>query len=119
MKGRRKKHGMPRRKGPNVSRPYFEGPREEDESGRVRRLTGQILDVFNCMTGGLKRTLQEISRITGHPPASVSAQLRHLRKKRFGGFIVCKEHVGNGLYLYWIDFSGAKQSSRRVLRAVS
>ena len=88
---------------PNVSRPHFEGPREEDEQARKRRLTGQILDVFECMKDGQARTLNEIKHETGHPPASISAQLRHLRKLRFGGFVVEKEHVGDGLYVYWIS----------------
>ena len=36
------------------------------------------------------RTLKEISELTGDPEASVSAQLRHLRKERFGSHIVNK-----------------------------
>jgi hypothetical protein len=35
-------------------------------------------------------TLHELSRLTGYGEASVSAQLRHLRKPRFGGFAVEK-----------------------------
>ena len=31
-------------------------------------------------------TLAELGRITSYPPASISAQLRHLRKPRHGGF---------------------------------
>jgi hypothetical protein len=54
------------------------------------------------MIDGLPRTLRQISNATGDPEASVSAQLRHLKKERFGGFIVEKEHVGNGLYRYWM-----------------
>ena len=36
------------------------------------------------------RSLAEIAAHTGFPEASVSAQLRHLRKPRFGGFEVSK-----------------------------
>jgi hypothetical protein len=36
------------------------------------------------------RTLGEIARVTRYPEASVSAQLRHLRKQRFGGYRVKK-----------------------------
>jgi hypothetical protein len=36
------------------------------------------------------RTLAEIARATRYPEASVSAQLRHLRKSRFGGYRVRK-----------------------------
>lgn len=35
-------------------------------------------------------TLGELREATGYPEASISAQLRHLRKKRFGAFEVEK-----------------------------
>jgi hypothetical protein len=35
-------------------------------------------------------TLDELARLTHYPPGSISAQLRHLRKPRFGGFEVEK-----------------------------
>ena len=31
-------------------------------------------------------SLDELSRMTSYPPASISAQLRHLRKERYGGY---------------------------------
>jgi len=31
-------------------------------------------------------TLDELGRLTSYPPASISAQLRHLRKTRHGGY---------------------------------
>src|SRR6267154_2389027 len=31
-------------------------------------------------------TLDELSKLTHYPPASISAQLRHLRKPEYGGF---------------------------------
>jgi len=31
-------------------------------------------------------TLEELGRLTSYPPASISAQLRHLRKTRHGGY---------------------------------
>ncbi len=48
-------------------------------------------------------TLTEIAGVTGDPAASISAQLRHLRKARFGGHTVNKRHRGPasaGLYEY-------------------
>jgi hypothetical protein len=48
------------------------------------RLTGQILRVYDLMKDGHWRTLAEIEAQTGDPQASISAQLRHLRKRRFG-----------------------------------
>ena len=67
------------------------------------RLAGQILRIFNCMSDGQWRTLGEVAFATRTPEASVSAQLRHLRKKRFGGHTVNKRHVGaeeTGLWEY-------------------
>jgi hypothetical protein len=64
------------------------------------RLTGQLLRVWECVKDGEWRTLSRISTITGDPEASISAQLRHLRKSRFGGFEVEKRYINNGLYEY-------------------
>lgn len=64
------------------------------------RLTGQIQRVYNAMLGSGWKTLSQISILTGDPEASVSAQLRHLRKPRFGGHTIEKRHLGNGLYEY-------------------
>ena len=35
-------------------------------------------------------TLDELSKLTHYPPASISAQLRHLRKPEFGGYAMEK-----------------------------
>ena len=64
------------------------------------RLSGQLLRVWECMKDEQWRTLREISNITGDPEASISAQLRHLRKPRFGSHDVEKEYISNGLYKY-------------------
>lgn len=67
------------------------------------RLTGQLLDIFDLMRDGKWRTLSEIEQSTGHPSASISAQLRHLRKERFGNHTIEKEPRGdreNGLWQY-------------------
>jgi hypothetical protein len=47
------------------------------------RLTGQIKDIYEVMRDGRWRTLSEIEHLTGHPGASISAQLRNLRKPRY------------------------------------
>lgn len=52
------------------------------------------------MSDGVWRTLDQISEVTGDPPASVSAQLRHLRKPRFGAYLVEKRYVSRGLFEY-------------------
>ena len=69
----------------------------------LKRLTGQILRVFALMRDGRWRTLSEIEKTIGDPAASVSAQLRHLRKERFGAHVVAKRARGNrsiGLWEY-------------------
>jgi len=41
-------------------------------------------------------TLQSISLVLGYPQASVSAQLRHLRKQQFGSYQVDKVRLDKG-----------------------
>jgi len=55
------------------------------------RLTGQICRIYRLMKDAKWRTLQEIQEETGDPQASISAQLRHLRKVAFGGHTVEKK----------------------------
>lgn len=64
------------------------------------RLTRQILRIFMLMRDGKWRALREIATATGDPEASVSAQLRHLRKERFGGHTVNRRYISKGLYEY-------------------
>lgn len=79
--------------------PRFDGddyvPERDDA-----RLGPQLQRVWSLMRDGKWRTLSDIEKATGDPPASISAQLRHLRKPRFGGHQVDRQHVGNGLYWY-------------------
>lgn len=65
-----------------------------------RRLNRQAYLVWMLMRDGRWRTLAEISALTGEPKASVSARLRDLRKERFGGHIVDRRHLANGLWQY-------------------
>lgn len=69
---------------------------EQDDS----RLRGQQVRIWDLMRDGAYRTLAEIAASTGDPEASISAQLRHLRKPRFGSFLVDKRHMGFGLFQY-------------------
>jgi hypothetical protein len=69
----------------------FDGSAYNPETDDVR-LTGQIKRVFETMKDGRWRTLGEIEAETGDPQASISAQLRHLRKPRFGSHIVEKRN---------------------------
>ena len=67
------------------------------------RLTGQLQRVFKCMADARWRSLGDIEEVTGDPQASISAQLRHLRKPRFGGHQVEKKYLGDGLYHYKLN----------------
>ena len=79
--------------------PRFNGPDYVPERDDLR-LTSQHQRVFSFMVDGEWRTLAAISNAIGDPPASVSAQLRHLRKPRFGGHTVERTYVSDGVYLY-------------------
>jgi hypothetical protein len=68
-----------------------------------KRLTGQLKRIYNLMIDGKWRTLSEIEQVTGDPPASVSAQLRHMRKARYGYHTLNKRPRGErerGLFEY-------------------
>lgn len=83
----------------------FNGPAYDPEYDR-ERLSGQILRIFNLMRDGEWRTLNEIRGITGDPEASISAQLRHLRKARFGKHTVQRRRRGEekrGLWEYRLE----------------
>lgn len=70
------------------------------------RLSNQHERVKAAMIDGKWRTLDEISEITGDPHASISAQLRHLRKPRFGMWIISKRSRGDrlrGLFEYRLE----------------
>jgi hypothetical protein len=84
---------------------HFDGPAFDAALDGVR-LTGQILRVYGAMKGGQWRTLAELEEITGDPQASISAQLRHLRKERFGAHEVTRRRRGEdsgGLWEYRLE----------------
>lgn len=87
----------------------FNGPAYEPEHDRVR-LSVQYARIFNLMSDAEWRTLDEIAKLTGDPPASISAQLRHMRKARFGAHAVDKERIGEpgkGLWTYRLVVNGS------------
>ena len=80
----------------------FDGPTFDPELDQAR-LTGQAHRVFNLMRDGVWRTLAEIEDSTQDPQASISARLRDLRKRKFGGFVVERRRRGDesrGLFEY-------------------
>lgn len=67
--------------------PDFDGADYQPAKDHAR-LAGQIMRVARVFARGQWLTLREAEDETGDPQASISAQLRHLRKKRFGGHTV-------------------------------
>ena len=78
----------------------FNGPSYEPVLDDMR-LKGQMLRIVELMIDGEWRSLNEINEETGDPPASISAQLRHLRKPRFGSHIVDKRRRGDDTTGLW------------------
>jgi hypothetical protein len=97
----------------SIYKKQFDGddyqPARDDE-----RLSKQIDRVFACMKDAKWRTLGEIATITGDPEASISAQLRHLRKGKFGTHTVHKNYRGSGLYEYQVLAAIPTQQLRLV-----
>ena len=61
-------------------------------------------------------TLDELAKLTHYPQASISAQLRHLRKPRFGGFELEKRPRASGRLLRGEDYGTVWEY--RLLRRV-
>jgi len=101
-----------------TQRDLFAGSDYDPERDDVR-LTGQCRRIFDLMRDGKWRTLAEIAYLTVEPPASVSAQLRHMRKRRFGSHAVHKRYLGDGLYTYQLEVNpdGRLPWERRVSHA--
>jgi hypothetical protein len=81
--------------------PHFNGP-DYVPARDHSRLSNQFNTIMKLMADGGWRTLREIHEATGHPESSISAQLRHARKPRFGSYLVEKQLRGDsaGLYEY-------------------
>jgi hypothetical protein len=79
--------------------PEFDGDDYQPDRDKPR-LTGQIKEVFSLISDQEWHTVRRIAAITGHPEPSVSAQLRNLRKERFGGHTIEREYRGSGLYVF-------------------
>jgi hypothetical protein len=89
--------------------PRFDGP--DLEAADHVRLTGQLERIVRFMRAGDWHTLGEIAAATHDPEASISSQLRHLRKARFGSNTVERRRRGDGwLYEYGlaINAGGAR-----------
>jgi hypothetical protein len=105
-----------RREAKRFARPAWAGPPRR--AGRRRQrdvLCDVMLSARQCE---MWLTLDELARLTHYPPASISAQLRHLRKPRFGGFAVDKRCRKLSVSLCGEDFGVVWEYrlSRRIRR---
>jgi hypothetical protein len=99
----------------------FNGPEYSEADDRAR-LTGQIYRVRALMLDGAWRTVSEIHAVTKDPEPSISAQLRHLRKVRFGSHIVERRARGNresGLFEYRLLLPDAEDVSAPLKQSAS
>ncbi len=74
-----------------------------DESRDGLRLHRQLQTVFDAIKDGRWRTLHAIAEQTGEPEASVSARLRDLRKPKWGGHVVERRYIAQGLWEYRLE----------------
>lgn len=79
--------------------PAFDGETYDEERDEAR-LTGQMARVYELMRDGEWRTLGWIAALCNGSEAGISARLRDLRKEKFGGHTVERQHVENGLHRY-------------------
>jgi DNA-binding MarR family transcriptional regulator len=82
----------------------FDGSDIDSEKDNLR-LAGQLKVIYDLVKDGKYRTLREIEDETNYPQSSISAQLRNLRKERYGSFNIEKRSRGdreNGLFEYRI-----------------
>ena len=74
-----------------------------DERLDGERIAKQHEVIRDFMLDGAWRSLPQIHAATGYPEASISAQLRHLRKPQFGGYEVSKRRIAEtGLWEYHV-----------------
>jgi hypothetical protein len=94
--------------------------RKAEGSARRRQrdvLCDVMLSARECETW---LTLDELSKLTHYPPASISAQLRHLRKPEYGAFVVEKRLREAGRILRGEDFGAVweYQLTRSIRRSL-
>ena len=93
-----------------ADQPHFDGD-DIDHARDGERLTGQLLRIWEVIKDGKWYTLTDISIAAKATEASVSAQLRNLRKHRFGGHEIEKEYLDDGLYRYRLTITSNKKEA--------
>ena len=72
------------------------------------RLEGQFERVWAIMRDGEYHTIQEVAAKTGDPAQSVARQMGHIRSKARGGHVLEREHWGQGLYAFRVNFGATR-----------
>jgi hypothetical protein len=105
----RKIQKIQRRELSRIARPAAAGRRRQRDV-----LCDVMLSARQCETW---LALDELSKLTHYPPASISAQLRHLRKPEYGGYAVEKRQRAAGRILRGEDFGTVwEYQIRRAIR---
>lgn len=77
-----------------------------------KRLNKQAQDVWNVMQDGAWYTLRQLSELTGHPEASISARFRDFSKPEFQSrelnWHTEKERVSRGTWRYRLLIEGRR-----------
>jgi hypothetical protein len=102
-----------RRELKKIARPSCAGRRRQRDV-----LCDVMLSARQCETW---LTLEELAKLTHYPQASISAQLRHLRKPVYGGYVVDKRPRALDAALRGEDFGTVweYQLRRRVRKIVA
>lgn len=86
---------------------HFDGDDYAADKDEVR-LNGQLRLIWLLMSGGGWFTVEGIVSHTGYPANSVQAQLRNLRKARYGAYDVQRRRITeSGLYEYRVGEKGS------------
>lgn len=90
-----------------------------DEARDETRLRNQLERVYDVMKDADWISLHDIAVITKDPESSISAQLRNLRKEKFGGHVIDRRYE-NGCYEYKLVQDGGsceRRAPREYVRA--
>lgn len=82
---------------------HFDGRTIGADPDAPRRLGRQLAAVSEAMADGGWWTVAALKERCGGSDSSVTARIRDLRKDRFGGWNVEREHRGNGVWVYRLN----------------
>ena len=85
-----------------MKEPEFDGDDYQTERDKPR-LTDQLQNIKLHMENKGFVRVSDIARKFGYPEPSVSAQIRNLRKERFGSRTVTRRYRGNGIYEFKLE----------------